>query len=291
MKLFTSLGMTITLLAAWAGLDGAQSLPRLTPIPPRDREVVTHAPVSGPWQALTNQPTFLVCGAANPLLLTDGTVLVQDAGCQDWWRLAPDKTGSYVNGTWSQIASLPDGYSPLYHSSAVLRDGRVIIEGGEYNFFTPVWTNQGAIYDPLANTWTSVEAPSGWSTIGDAQSVILANGTYMQANCCSKQAALLDSKTLTWTPTGANKADINDEEGWNLLPDGTVLTVDAGDISNSERYFPKRDIWKSAGSTIAPLVDAASYEIGPAVLRPDGTVFYLGLAQAITPTSKALGRA
>jgi hypothetical protein len=37
-----------------------------------------------------------------------------------------------VNGTWSQVAS-PSGYSPLYHSSAVLPDGRVIIEGGEFN--------------------------------------------------------------------------------------------------------------------------------------------------------------
>jgi len=84
-------------------------------------------------------------GAANPLLLTDGTVMVQNGGCQDWWRLTPDDAGSYVNGTGSELASLPSGYSPLYHSSAVLPDGRVIIEGGEYNFFNPVWTAQGAI--------------------------------------------------------------------------------------------------------------------------------------------------
>ena len=43
-------------------------------------------------------------------------------------------------------------YSPLYHSSAVLPDGRVIIMGAEYNFFNLVWTNLGAIYDPVSNT-------------------------------------------------------------------------------------------------------------------------------------------
>ena len=85
----------------------------------------------------------------------------------------------------------------------------------------------GAIYDPLANTWTPAAPPAGWMTIGDAQSVVLANGAYMQANCCTTQAALLDPHTLTWTPTGSGKFNDNNEEGWNLLPNGEVLTVDA----------------------------------------------------------------
>src|SRR5713101_4540719 len=34
--------------------------------------------------------------------------------------------------------------------------------------------------------------------------------------------------------------------------------------------------WVSAGSTIVNLVDGRSQEIGPAVLRPDGTVFAMG---------------
>jgi hypothetical protein len=124
------------------------------------------------------------------------------------------------NGTWSLIASLPAGYAPLYFASQVLPDARVIINGGEYNFGVPVWTPLGAIYDPLKNTWTSIAPPAGWSTIGDAQSIVLPNGQYMLANCCTKQQAILDLATMTWTPTGANKADINDEEGWTLLPDG-----------------------------------------------------------------------
>ena len=120
--------------------------------------------------------------------------MLADNGCQDWWKLTPDEFGSYVNGTWTQLASLPDGYSPLYHASAVLPDGRVIIEGGEYIFsngvFNPVWSDQGAIYDPLANTWTSVAPPPFFGgfgpfprTIGDAQSVVLFDGTFMLANC------------------------------------------------------------------------------------------------------------
>lgn len=251
-----------------------------------------------PWTPLTNQPAFLVDGAANPILLMDGSVLVQDAGFPDWWKLTPDHSGSYINGTWTQVASLPAGYSPLYHSSAVLPDGRLIIEGGEYicdpaTFnCNAVWTNLGAIFDPLANVWTPVNPPAGWANIGDAQSVVLDNGTYMQANCCSTQQALLDATTLTWTPTGAGKFDVNDEEGWTLLPSGGVLTVDTylgvpydrvG--TSSEIYNPATGSWSGAGSTGVQLWDAAhgcggrkraSFELGPAVLRPDGTVFYTG---------------
>ena len=161
-----------------------------------------------------------------PDLLTDGTVMLQDDGCQDRWKLTPDAFGSYVNGTWTQLASTPAGYSPRHHSSAVPPNGRVIIEGGEHNFLQPVWSNLGAIYSPLTDTWTMVDPPAGWSTIGDAQGVVLANGTFMQANCCTTKAALLNPTSLTWTATGSGKFDVYDEEGWTLLLT-EVITVDA----------------------------------------------------------------
>jgi hypothetical protein len=225
------------------------------------------------WAPLNHQPTF---AASTALQLTDGTVMVHDAGAQNWWKLTPDAFGSYLNGTWSQLASLPAGYSPLYYSSAVLRDGRVLVMGGEYNFFNPVWTTLGAIYNPKTNKWKSMGHPSGWTTIGDAQSVILADGTYMQANCCTAQDATLDARTLVWTSVGTGKADINDEEGWTLLPNGKVLTVDAFNGTNSEIFDPATGVWSSAGSTVVPLVDPSSAEIGPPVLRPDGTLIYFG---------------
>src|SRR5581483_1601124 len=117
------------------------------------------------WSKLTNTAPF---NAGVALLLTDGRVLVhaeQDAPA-DWYTLTPDNHGSYINGTWKKVASLPSGYGPVYQSSAVLPDGRVLVEGGEYNFGQGVWTNLGAIYDPKANTWTKVNPPSGMTNIG-----------------------------------------------------------------------------------------------------------------------------
>ncbi|HSY13442.1 MAG TPA: hypothetical protein VK976_14725 [Verrucomicrobiae bacterium] len=261
MKLLPTLAFASVALLSIAGVAGAQS-----------------------WQPLTHQPSFT---AGQALLLTDGTVMVHredpNDGYSEWYKLTPDINGSYVNGTWSQIASLSSNYGPLFFASAVLADGKVIIEGGEQNFSQYVWTTQGAFYDPVANTWTNVNPPSGWSTIGDASGIVLFNKTFMLANCCTREQALFNESTLTWTPTGANKFDENDEEGWVLLPNGKVLCVDAYlDVNdpngtNSELYDPTSGSWSTAGSTVVQLWDPhGSYEEGPGVLRPDGTVFWTG---------------
>jgi len=228
---------------------------------------------SGTWTPLTNVGPFGSNGAGTAILMTDGTVFVND-NTSNWYRLTPDQSGSYVNGTWTTGPGLPSGYGPLYFASAILPDGRLIVEGGEYNFFNPTETTLGAIYDPVANSWSSVSPPSGWSKIGDAQSVVLTNGTMMLGNCCGQNQALLDATNLTWSTTGTGKADGNSEEGWTLLPDGTVLTADVGNEPNSERYNPQTGSWSSAGTIPVDLVQA--FEMGPAVLRPDGTVFQAG---------------
>ncbi len=244
------------------------------------------APAGGSWSVVPGAPNVSL---VQPQLMTDGSVLF-NAFCTpgNWWKLTPSNTGSYSAGTWTQIASLPviNGlqYNPLWYASHVLPDGRLIINGGEYNRDTPctnteTFTTKGAIYDPFDNTWTAVAPPSSWTQIGDAQSIVLANGTYMLANSQSSQQALLNAFNFTWTATGTGKADGNDEEGWTLLPDATVLTVDAACGDGSERYTPTTGAWTSAGSTIVQLPDCngnASFELGPQVLRPDGTVVVFG---------------
>jgi hypothetical protein len=247
-------------------------------------------PLGGTWTS-GNRPSGNPI-LSNPLLLTDGTVIAHVSCDQTWWKLTPDSSGSYVNGTWAQIALLPSGYNPRFFGSAVLTDGKVVIEGGEYNTGTNgscgggSWTTKGAIYDPVANAWTSITPPSGWTTIGDAQAIVLTNGTYMQANCCSVLAALLNEGSLSWTSTGTGKHDSYDEEGWTLLPSGKLLTVDAyvyqGCGQGSEIYDPSTGAWSSAGNVGVQLADCSnpsgslSYEMGPQVLRPDGTVVAFG---------------
>jgi hypothetical protein len=239
------------------------------------------AQVGGAWTAISNPPPF---PAGLALLSPDGTVMVQELETEHWWRLTPDARGQYANGSWSQLASMPTGYSPLYYASAFLPDGRLVAMGGEYLAGNPKWTTEGAIYDPLANSWKKLAAPAGWTSIGDAQSAILADGTFMLADCCTKKEAVLDAQTLSWHETGTGKIDINDEEGWTLLPDGRLFTADSNntaDLKSSESYDPFTGTWTAGADAPVQLADidvhgAGSHEIGPGVLRGDGTVFVIG---------------
>src|SRR5579884_223802 len=136
-----------------------------------------------PWTPLKHPPPFTTPGTM--LLESDGTVLVHDepdnnttGGTTAWYKLTPDSAGSYIDGTWSKIASMPAGYTPLYFASAILPDGRMIVEGGEYIGEKAVWTDKGAIYNPVSNTWAPVAPPPGWKNIGDAASEVLPDGTF-----------------------------------------------------------------------------------------------------------------
>ena len=186
--------------------------------------------------------------AESMLLLTDGTVMVQENQTANWWRLTPDSSGSYVNGTWSQLASMPAGYAPKYYASAVLPDGRVLVEGGEYLGASDaiVESNLGAIYAPVADKWTSVDPPSGWTEIGDAPGVVLANGQFMMGNIETTGQALFNATKLTWQAGQARNK--NSEEGWSLLPNGKVLTVDVNNGRESEVFTPSTGAWTSAGT-------------------------------------------
>jgi hypothetical protein len=247
-----------------------------------------------PWTPLTNSPPFGTPGTM--LLESDGTVLVHDepdnnvtGGTNLWYKLTPDANGSYVNGTWSQIASMPANYTPLYFASAILPDGRMIVEGGEYIGENAVWSNQGAIYNPVTNSWAPVAPPRDWTSIGDAASEVLADGTFMLQQPCqdcltnpylSTDDALLNPRTLTWNVLQApGKNDPNDEEGWTLEPSGQLLTLDTWVSPQTQLYNPGTQSWSFAGSTATngnPVDPFPVVEIGPQVEMPGGNVFVVG---------------
>jgi len=245
--------------------------------------------VVGSWQPLTTQPPF--GGALVPILLTDGSVLIQDGNnvtypfpvTNHWWKLTPDANGSYVNGTWTQVHDAASDHAPLFYSSAVLADGRVVVCGGEYNLGSQVWTSRSEIYDPVANTWADITPP--FSPIGDSECVVLPNGKFMLTNIAfepigqTPQMAVLDPTTLTWSSASVTGKEADfDEENWTLLPDGTILTVDIDNTPHAEKYVIANDNWVPAGSTPAAFTNSTTYnyEMGPAVLRFDGTVMAFG---------------
>ena len=201
---------------------------------------------SGTWTDVAKLPSFIEYGPWEPQLLTDGRVLIADAGTNQWYTLTPDSKGQYTDGSWTAIAKAPSNDCPLYYAEQVLPTGDVIENGGEYNLCGSGESTAGAFYNTANNAWTSVTAPSGWTEIGDADSIILPNGTYMLAECCNSNQALasISGSTVTWkAQTGYGS---NSEEGWTALPGGDVLTVDVWNIGSD---YDDYEIYDTATGT------------------------------------------
>ena len=75
------------------------------------------------------------------------------------------------------------------------------------------WSNTGEIYDPTANTWTSI--PDFPATIfGDDPSALLPDGRVLAGFLSGPQTFIYDPAANTWTQS-INKldGDRSDEEG------------------------------------------------------------------------------
>lgn len=225
--------------------------------------------MSGTWSTITNAPPAQI---ATTFLLTDGTVLAQGVSTNHWYKLTPDAHGSYADGTWSTMAD--SAHAPLYYASGILRDGRLITVGGEYDAGAMIWLLNAEVYDPDANAWTTLPVPAGWTRVGDAPGCVLPDGRFIVGQVGTRNTAIYDPATNSWT-AAANKINAVGEESWSLLPDGTIHAVDCSNPPNAEKYIIGSDQWVTAGSTPHVLVDGIS-EIGASVLLPDGRVFVIG---------------
>ena len=107
----------------------------------------------------------------------------------------------------------------------------------------------------------------------------------MLGSCCDQpiHTALLNASNLTWTATGTGKFDVYDEEGLTLLPGGKVLDVDAyvfhyvSNGMNYELYNPPLGLGRARATPRSSFgILTATYEEGPDVLMPNGTVYATG---------------
>jgi hypothetical protein len=242
--------------------------------------------MANPWKKLSHTPAFSV---DTMLLLTDGSVMCHEYNTPNWHTLVSDAWGDYVKGNWRTLTPLPANAplsqggpvdAPLYYASAVLKDGRVFVAGGEYNVGSTADLLTAQIYDPVADSWASVPTPPGWHNIGDAPSCVLPGGKVLLGDINSKRTAVFDSRAKTWSP-GGHKDDRSSEESWVLLSDDTILCAEVDNHPRAEKYVTKTNTWVSAGSIPAASdlvldVPGVSIEIGPAILMPDKRVFCVG---------------
>jgi len=226
-------------------------------------------------------------------LLTDGSVMMQESksifgatwGTTRWWKLSPDQSGTYANGTWSSLAD--SSLARTYYASAVLADGRVVVCGGEYSDASGTvekdFNNTCEIYDPFIDKWSSFSGPGAggippavWSDIGDAPSVLLPDGTFLIGSIDNASLAKLDPSTLTWTSLAPGRSvPSNDEDSWVLMPDNTIAGPSCQDPPTTWVYDIAANNWSQGTPLPQSVIDAAE-EIGPGLLRYDGTAFFLG---------------
>ena len=214
------------------------------------------------------------------LLLSDGTVMGQNGQGATWYRLTPDNHGSYVNGTWTTLASMHN--DRLYYGSDVLTNGNVYVAGGEYG----AGANKAEMYDPVRNVWTPLPTPSGYQ-IHDDISETLPGGNVLQ--WAASGTLIYNAASNSWSVAGATSGGAGmGEAGWVKLPDDSILTINGGSTT-TERYFPSLNQWIAQGSVPVPMYDSQS-ELGPGFLLPDGRViFFGGTTNTAIFTPSALG--
>jgi len=234
---------------------------------------------TGYWTPLINQSNNFNAGLM--LLLSDGSVIVPtNTGLvgKTWQKLTPDSTGSYVNGSWTDIAPMND--SRLDFGSQVLMDGRVFVAGGEYG----TGKVSAEIYDPVLNTWTYTPTPvfHVMDSLMDCNTEILPDGKVLISVAKigtvynGDSTVIYDPVSNTYTQ-GPNCLQLHDESTWVKLADASILMPDDnGYTLTSERYIPSLNQWVADNNGPAPLFGVNDNEIGGGLLLPDRRAFILG---------------
>ena len=116
----------------------------------------------------------------------------------------------------------------------------------------------------------------------------MANGQYLQANCCTKQTAFYNGPN-SWTAGPSVLAARNDESGYTAMPNGNVLMVDVQEntscgnsLKSTEYLAPPYTAWACGPQTTQQLWNQSDQELGSGVLfypsanHPQGGVFQYG---------------
>jgi hypothetical protein len=221
--------------------------PPIDDSPPGPTDDGTPPPAT--WSTATTAPTQI----GTMMLASNGTVMAQGAGVTNtWFQLTPDATGSYVNGTWSPLASM--GTQRLYYASNVLPSAKVFLVGGEYSGPAGAsnFVNTGETYDHIANAWSPI-ATFPQSAFGDDPSELLPDGRVLTGYISGAQTYIYNPTTNAWAATTGNKlrSDRSDEETWIILPDGSILSYDifssnTQGVGHAQRYVPSSGTWVGA---------------------------------------------
>ncbi|HZH78868.1 MAG TPA: kelch repeat-containing protein, partial [Archangium sp.] len=245
-------------------------------------------PATGTWS-----PTGHGVGGrdfATATLLADGRVLVAgglerprpDEDTEDTPAPSSEELYDPATGTWSLTGGMELARGG--HSATLLRDGRVLVVGGEH---ARAEHSSAELYDPATGTWSPaseelIRRDTPMATLLPDGKVLVVGGAWKEA-----EAELYDPALGTWESAGNTFLPRNGATT-TLLLDGTVLVVGGSDPSgqepyaSTELYDPAARSWSPAWSMCAMRVDPS------ATLLPDGRVLFVGGDTRLGPASAEL---
>jgi hypothetical protein len=199
---------------------------------------------SGTWAPTANLSDARANSSAAPL--TDGRILI---ACGDG-ASGPLATAEFFNTNGSVSPAAPMDVARSKHISVVLQDGRVLVAGGKVAGGGA--TNAVEIYDPAANSWTSlaggmIVARSGaTAALLQDQRVFIVGGD--NSGVVDSTGELFDPAAGTFSFAGTLSSP-RTQHAMALLPDGRVLIVNG---FNGSAVLATSDIFDPVAGAITP---------------------------------------
>jgi uncharacterized protein (TIGR03437 family) len=261
--------------------------------------LILACPAAGRTATWTPLANLAPAGAGTMILLTDGTVMVQQSDRVHWMKLTPDNQGSYIKGDWT-INAIGMGRPRLWYASQVLPDGKVWVLGGEYSGIglAKNWTATGEIFDPLANAWSAISPFPNQSGCGRVTEFggTTVNGSAVIGNIASTagwQAGWI--VTGTGIPAGAVIAGVDSPTQIHLVANSTrsnniPMTLTTQAMGNLIAGSPViSGISSTAGYQVAWGITGIGIPAGSTILSVDSaTAIHISQNATATGTGVAL---
>jgi hypothetical protein len=225
-------------------------------------------PSSGGWTATAPMNYRRTDHAA--ALIAFGKVLVTGGSASTYIGISPGGSAAAKlpaeiydpsADQWSTVAT-PAFDRPVRPTATVLRDGRVLVVGGQYMWNSPDEAKESSeIYDPIFNTWTATtpEVRTGarqfhTATLLSSGRVLVAGG--MRDLHATGFAVVYDPASDSWTQL-PNMNGNRCGQGAQLLSSGRVLVVGGGcgwpdQAGSAEELDPAANRWFSVATLQNP---------------------------------------
>ncbi|MGA2616932.1 MAG: VCBS repeat-containing protein [Thermoguttaceae bacterium] len=222
-------------------------------------EAAASAPNLGSYTALSSTPPD---GIGTMLQLTDGSVMFNGGNnnaANDWYRLIPDSSGSYVNGSFQTLASSNIGR--LFFGSVVMQNGDVMVLGGEYS--------------NVGGSISSVNGPGGSSpitvTISGTLPSDMPTGSIGNVTIKNVSGFSAANGNFTFTVTGSNTFTLGGTTGDVGTSSGSG-TFSVGETNTGEIFTPPTTSGGTGSwANITPFPQS-EFGDGNLELMTDGTV-------------------